>query len=306
MGRMPLLMITVPPSLDGLAAKDVLRTFGHLSASNLRMLRDRGGLFLNGTVIPGYVRVSAGDVLSADLSDPPSDVPVASGTPPEILYADDWFAAVNKPAGIATHASTFHPGEETMHERMAALWGGDMVYHPVNRLDRHTSGVMCVARCGYMHERMKSLLHTDSFVRVYLAVCVGELPKARGTVDLPIGREEGSVLKRSAGCGAPAVTEYRVLSEGGGRSLVLLRPRTGRTHQIRVHMSALGCPLAGDFLYGDESEAARTLLHSAALRLIHPITGATVSAFAGLPTDMLDYMARFGLEFDKSEDLFDV
>ena len=92
---MPLLKITVSPSLDGLAAKDVLRTFGHLSASNLRMLRDRGGLFLNGTVIPGYVRVSAGDVLSADLSDPPSDVPVASGTPPEILYADDWFAAVN-------------------------------------------------------------------------------------------------------------------------------------------------------------------------------------------------------------------
>lgn len=306
MGRMPLLKITVSPSLDGLAAKDVLRTFGHLSASNLRMLRDRGGLFLNGTVIPGYVRVSAGDVLSADLSDPPSDVPVASGTPPEILYADDWFAAVNKPAGIATHASTFHPGEETMHERMAALWGEDMIYHPVNRLDRHTSGVMCVARCGYMHEQMKSLLHTDSFVRVYLAVCVGGLPKARGTVDLPIGREEGSVLKRSAGCGAPAVTEYRVLSEGGGRSLVLLRPRTGRTHQIRVHISALGCPLAGDFLYGDESEAARTLLHSAALRLIHPITGATVSAFAGLPTDMLDYMARFGLEFDKSEDLFDV
>lgn len=303
---MPLLKITVSPSLDGLAAKDVLRTFGHLSASNLRMLRDRGGLFLNGTVIPGYVRVSAGDVLSADLSDPPSDVPVASGTPPEILYADDWFAAVNKPAGIATHASTFHPGEETMHERMATLWGEDMIYHPVNRLDRHTSGVMCVARCGYMHERMKSLLHTDSFVRVYLAVCVGGLPKARGTVDLPIGREEGSVLKRSAGCGAPAVTEYRVLSEGGGRSLVLLRPRTGRTHQIRVHMSALGCPLAGDFLYGDALETARTLLHSAALRLIHPITGATVSAFAGLPTDMLEYMARFGLEFDKSEDLFDV
>ena len=306
MGRMPLLKITVSPSLDGLAAKDVLRTFGHLSASNLRMLRDRGGLFLNGTVIPGYVRVSAGDVLSADLSDPPSDVPVASGTPPEILYADDWFAAVNKPAGIATHASTFHPGEETMHERMAALWGEKMVYHPVNRLDRHTSGVMCVARCGYMHEQMKSLLHTDGFVRVYLALCVGKLPDRRGAVDLPIGRAEGSVLKRTAGWGAQAVTDYRVLSEGGGRSLVLLRPRTGRTHQIRVHMSALNCSLAGDFLYGDESEAPRTLLHSAAIRLVHPITGDTVRVFADLPADMQNYMARFGLEFDTSEDLFDV
>ena len=303
---MPVLKIEVPPSLDGAAAKDVLRILGHLSSSNLRAIRDRGVLHLNGLETPGFMLVSVGDVLSADLSDLPSDSPVSPGLPPEVLYTDDWFAAVNKPAGIATHASSFHPGEETMHEKMAALWGENMVYHPVNRLDRHTSGVMCVARCGYMHERMKSLLHTDSFVRVYLAVCVGSLPKTRGTVDLPIGREEGSVLKRSAGCGAPAVTDYRVLAENGGRSLLLLRPRTGRTHQIRVHMSALGCPLAGDFLYGDESEAARTMLHSAALRLMHPITGVALTVSAGLPTDMLDYMARFGFEFDKSEDLFDV
>ncbi|MBQ3095130.1 MAG: RluA family pseudouridine synthase [Clostridia bacterium] len=303
---MPVLYITVPPSLKGTAAKDVLRRLGHLSSSNLRSLRDRGGLFLNGTEIPGYVRVSDGDVLSADLSDIPAEVPVLPGKPPEVLYADDWLAAVNKPAGIATHASTFHPGEETMHEKMAALWGADMVYHPVNRLDRYTSGVMCVARCGYMHERMKTLLHTDGFVRVYLAVCVGKLPESRGTVDLPIGREEGSVLKRTAGCGSPAVTDYRVLAEGGGRSLVVLRPRTGRTHQIRVHLSALGCPIAGDFLYGDETEAARTLLHSAALRLSHPVSGAAVTLRAELPGDMRDYMARFGLASDITEDLFDV
>ena len=303
---MPTLKLSVPPSFNGAAAKDVLRNLGHLSAPNLRTVRDRGGLFCNGEPIPGYVRIASGDVLTVDLTDPPSNVAVEPGVTPEVLYADDWFAAVNKPAGIATHASTFHHGEETMHERMAALWGRNMVYHPVNRLDRHTSGVMCIARCGYMHERMKALLHTDGFVRVYLAICMGVPPELRGCVDLPIGREEGSVLKRSVGCGAPAVTDYRVLCAQRDRSLVLLRPRTGRTHQIRVHMAAIGCPLVGDFLYGDETEAKRTMLHSAALRLLHPITDACVTVCTGLPEDMLDYMARFGLEFDKTEDLFDV
>ena len=303
---LPRLVLTVPPEADGLRAADYLRRAAHLSGANLRQLRDRGGLCLDGAEIPGYTPLRAGGILSADLSDPPAAEPVSAGELPMVLYADAWFALVDKPAGLATHASTFQPGVETMHNRMAALWGEDIIYHPVNRLDRHTSGVMCVARCAYMHERMKSLLHTDGFVRSYLALCRGRPKEDSGSVELPIGREEGSLLRRRTGVGQYARTDYRVLCANGEASLVLALPRTGRTHQIRVHMQALGCPLLGDFLYGDETAFPRTALHSAAVSLCHPITGERLKISAPLPEDMKTYLSSNGLNFNDREDLLHV
>ena len=149
---------------------------------------------------------------------------------------------------------------------------------------------MCVAKHAHAHELLKEQLHTPAFRRVYLAVCEGCPPSDRGRVDAPIGRAEDSLLRREVRPdGAPARTRYEVLSRGEGRSLVRLELETGRTHQIRLHMAHLGCPLTGDFLYGREDPhlIPRPALHSWLLSLRHPITGDVLERTAPLPPDLL-------------------
>ena len=162
-------------------------------------------------------------------------------------------------------------------------------FHAVNRLDRGTTGVMAVAKTGFIHARCMTLLHTDAFQRDYRAVCDGVPPHPTGDIDLPIGREGDSLLKRCPDpAGQAAHTHYEVLDTANGRALLRLTPTTGRTHQLRVHMAAIGCPLTGDWLYGTEDRAliARPALHSYHLRLTHPVTGAVIDVTAPLPEDM--------------------
>ena len=159
-------------------------------------------------------------------------------------------------------------------------------FHPVNRLDRGTSGLMAVAKHAYAHQRLQTQLQTGELRRRYLAICQGTPPQEEGWVDQPIRRLPGSVLMRQVHPqGAPARTHYRLLRRGGGRSLVELVLDTGRTHQIRVHMAFLGCPLAGDFLYGEELPELpeRFALHSAALRLLQPVNGEEITLTSPLP-----------------------
>lgn len=303
---MPYLDFTVPAELDGLAARDCLRRLWYLSAPNLRALRERGGLTINDEPCPTFTRLSAHDRVRVDLSDAPARQAAVPTQPPKVLWEDGWFAVLDKPAGMATHASTFCPDAPTVHGSVAALWGERTVFHPVNRLDRPTSGAMCVARCGYMHQRLKELLHTDGFVRTYLCLTQGIPERERGRVELAVSRAKDSVIARTVGSGAPAVTDYRVLWREGERALVLCRPLTGRTHQIRLHMAALGCPILGDFLYGQEVEGCRCALHSAAVRILHPVTGQEVCAFAALPADMAAAAGERAIRKLTQKELFDV
>ena len=159
----------------------------------------------------------------------------------------------------------------------------------MNRLDKGTTGLMVIAKSGYVHDLLRRALHTEAFRREYRAVCLGCPQPERGTVNAPIGRDETSVVaRRVRPDGAPALSHYQVLAKGDGLSLLALRPETGRTHQLRVHMAYLGCPLAGDWLYGTEDPdlIPRPALHSFALTLVHPVTGARVEVSAPLPEDM--------------------
>ncbi len=140
-----------------------------------------------------------------------------------------------------------------------------------------------------LFDLLRRALHTESFRREYRAICLGCPMPERGTVDAPIGRDESSVVARRVRAdGAPAVSHYAVLAKGEGLSLLALRPETGRTHQLRVHMASLGCPLAGDWLYGTEDPGLipRPALHSYKLTLAHPVTGKLVEVSAPLPEDM--------------------
>lgn len=249
------------------------------------------GILLDGRHVTTADTARPGQVLSILISDRESgDLEPAPG-PVDIVYQDEDLLILNKAPGVAVHPSPGHHAD-TLGNFLTDYYKkreAPFVFRPVNRLDRGTSGLMAAARHAHAQELMKHQLHTGSFRRVYLAVCQGVPGQEEGIVDMPIGRSDGSVLLRQVRAdGARAVTHYKVLSVSRGRSLVRLELETGRTHQIRVHMAWLGCPLVGDFLYGVEDKAliSRTALHSWQLAVTQPLTGERIQLTAPLPEDM--------------------
>ena len=287
---MRILTHTVTAAEDGQTAKQLLRGLWHISGSLLSRLKFRDAITANGVPVPVNHILRTGDVLGADVSDLPGEHPhiLPVDYPLAILYEDEDLLLLDKPAGIAIHPAALTEETVTIAGAVAHYLQSDS-FHAVNRLDRGTTGVMAVAKTGFVHARCMTLLHTDGFQRDYRAVCDGLPPHPEGDIDLPLGRAEGSLLKR---CPAPggqsAHTHYQVLSAANGRALLRLTPTTGRTHQLRVHMAAIGCPLTGDWLYGteDKSLIARPALHSYHLRMTHPVTGAVIDVTAPLPEDI--------------------
>ena len=204
-----------------------------------------------------------------------------------VVWEDPDILIIDKPAPLPSVAS--RQGGETLENRVFSYLDcpEDFVYRPVNRLDKGTSGLMMAAKNAHIQQRMQRMLHTDGFIREYLAVVDGRPEKEKGVIDLPIGHGPG--IKRVIdAAGRPAFTEYEVLKAGESRSLLRLKLHTGRTHQIRVHLAALGCPVAGDFLYGQEDERlpGRFALHSYRLCFCHPLSGEWVETQSPLPVNL--------------------
>lgn len=284
-----LLQHLVTKEEEGKAVRDLIRIRFALSATHLRRIkRLEDGITLDGIRVTVADRAKAGQLLACRADDAGQSRVAPCDLPLEILYEDDYFSVINKPAGLPTHPSSFAPDEPSvagayLYRSQSAL------FHPVNRLDTGTSGIMVVAANGYSHQRLMTLLHTPDFCREYLAVCEGHFETKEGSVSAPIGRKEGSVVEREVRPdGREALTLYRVVRETERRSLVHLTPVTGRTHQLRVHMAHLGHPLTGDFLYGteDRSLISRPPLHSHRLSLRHPITDQALHWEAPLPEDI--------------------
>ena len=289
---MRILTHTVTEQEDGMPVKKLLRQHFGLSSSLLKAIKWRpDGITLNGMAVTVAAPCRTGDILAADVSDPPSHNPHLHPVdfPLSILWEDEDLLILNKPAGITVHSAALTEETVTVAGAVAHYLGCD-TFHPVNRLDRGVTGVMAVAKNGYMHQRCMAILHTDDFRREYRGICDGVPQPTQGTIDLPISRQPGSLLKRSIDPeGLPSRTEYEVLSVSHGRALLRLRPITGRTHQLRLHMAAIGCPLTGDWLYGAEDKAliTRPALHSYELWLRHPLTKELLHITAPIPEDML-------------------
>jgi len=285
-------------TIQSLLVRDLKLSVGFVSSVKFRP----AGIQLNGQHARTSARVAAGDVLCVEVGDlpvgdhragkrsfEPVDIPLA------ILFQDPDLLIIDKPAGLPVHHSGLRSESPTVGDAVAFYLGADAVFHAVSRLDRGTSGVMCIAKSGYIHDRLRRRLHTADYLREYLAVVVGTPEPAAGVVELRIAREPGHSSKRLISPdGAPSLTEYETLSSAAGLSLLRVTPRTGRTHQIRVHLAAIGCPLAGDWLYGraDETLIARPALHSSVLRLKHPVTGERICVEAPLPADLRALIAR--------------
>ena len=206
-----------------------------------------------------------------------------------IIFEDDWLLVVNKPAGIAIHPSVLHYSD--------SLCNGIRFYfdkiglkkkiRPVNRLDLNTSGLVVFAKCEYIQECLINQMKNNQFKKEYLAVCNGFFDKKSGTINLPIARKENSIIERCISeNGQTAITHYEVLKEFDNYSLVKCSLETGRTHQIRVHMSAIGHPLLGDSLYGSISDLInRQALHCFNLQFIHPVYNNDLNFWGDLPND---------------------
>lgn len=292
------LELVVTAEQSGRTVRSLLKYELGLSTTRInRLKRTETGLTVNGSRVFTNAVLQTGDLLAADLET--AERPAAASPVPmalDVCFEDGHLLILNKPAPLAVIPSSLVPGEPTLADGLAHYLGQNFAFHPVNRLDRGTTGLMAVAKNGYIHDRLRRLLHTGQFFRQYRAVCVGTPQPPEGSIVFPIGRAPGSAIRRQVlPDGQPAHTDYRVLQSGGGFSLVELTPHTGRTHQLRLHMAALGCPLAGDWLYGTEDKAliGRPALHAARMELTHPVTGERLSFTAPLPEDMNNLLERF-------------
>lgn len=283
------LSITVSAEMAGRRVNSILRREMRVPDGFISRLKLREtGITLNGLPCRTIDRVREGDVLSAQVGDERAETGIVPiNYPLDIVYEDEDCAVINKPTGMACHGST-EKGDCTLAAALAHRWGSGLPFHPVSRLDKGTSGLCCVARSAYAHTLFREALHTDAYRREYLLVCSPSPPEKCGKIELPIAREsEGGIKRCISPDGAYALTEYEVLAEENGLALVKVRLHTGRTHQIRLHFAAIGCPLVGDWLYGEESEKiSRPALHSAFLSMTQPITGEKIVLRAPLPEDM--------------------
>lgn len=289
---MRILTYTVTPEEDGRMVKGILRGSLQLSYTLLKSLKWReNAILLNGQSVHVNTIVHAGDTVSVVLSErtPREDLYCANTAKPDIVYEDDDLLVLNKPAGVAMHPKSGDASAPSLAAMLTSYLGEGSVPHFVSRLDKGTSGLLIAAKNGYVHDRLRRALHSSDLRREYRAVAVGRVEPPYGVIDAPIGRAEGSIIRRCVRAdGLPSLTEYEVLQVSGRFTLLRLRPQTGRTHQLRVHMAYLGHPLAGDWLYGTEDKTliARPALHSYELWFTQPVTGQKLHFTAPIPQDM--------------------
>lgn len=273
----------------------ILKQEFHISARLQHKLILEKHIFLNNIIVDTRFTVSKNDIITINLDfEEESENIVPTKMKLDIIYEDDAFLVLNKPTGIAVHPSVLHY-ENSLSNGVKFYFesiGLKRKIRPVNRLDLNTSGLIVFAKNQYVQECLIQQMNLGIFKKEYIAITVGKFDKSKGTIDLPIARKENSIIERCiSDNGQNAVTDYEVLKEFKINSqifsVVKCSLKTGRTHQIRVHMSAINHPLLGDTLYGTPSKLInRQALHSYKISFVHPITNKILELISNLPDDM--------------------
>lgn len=268
---------------------NILRSEHGFSKTLIARLKHRpGSVFVDGEPARMTDRVSIGARVQIFLEEKKSEGATDDLPALEILYEDADILVINKPAGAKTHPAFGGDYSGTVAAAVSEYLGGG-AFHPVTRLDKGTSGAMLIAKNGYMHSLLQKRLHTGALERIYAAATLAAPVPQNGVIDAPLAREEGSARRIVCEGGQRAVTHYRTAKVfADGTALVILRLETGRTHQIRAHMSHIGCPLKGDDFYGAPERGVRPALHSHVLRFTHPTTGERITVCAPPPEDMAE------------------
>jgi 23S rRNA pseudouridine1911/1915/1917 synthase len=267
------------------------------SRSRAQRLIEAGAVRVDGAVVPKRHRVAAGETVTADVPDEPAQAPAVAPAAFAVPYEDEHLLVVDKPAGIVVHPAAGHRAG-TLAQALAGVAAGGEAGRAgiVHRLDRDTSGLLVVARSPEAHRRLRAALQARAVTREYLALVEGRPPARSGTIDAPIGRDRRVRTRMSTDTDDPraAVTHFALEEALARTTLLRVRLETGRTHQIRAHLQAIGHPVAGDPEYGTAELLGleRQFLHAARLRFAHPFGGATVDVESPLPADLRAALER--------------
>ncbi len=287
------------------------RQFPNYSRVHLRKVINAAYVRVDGLRTKAAHRLRAGQRVSIVLPELPRPAPQSENIPLDILYEDDVLAAINKPPGMVVHPAKGHwSGTLTAalqyHFDQLSSVGGPTRPGVVHRLDRDTSGVIVVAKDDFAHRRLADQFERRTVEKEYFALVAGRPDRDRDSIDQPIGlhprQREKMAIRRDDPSSRPARSFYEVIERFDGFAAVRILPRTGRTHQIRVHLASIGCPVLCDRQYGgraqvtrgeiarsrDDAEVllSRQALHALRLRIAHPTTGEPIEFAAPLPPDI--------------------
>lgn len=276
----------------GKSIKDFLQEQGFSRQNLVELKKIPESILLNGVWEYVTCKLTKGDMLRIQIKEedssekiPPVELPFP------IIFEDEDIVVINKPANMPIHPS-LNNYENTLGNAAAFYFmqqGQPFVFRCINRLDRDTTGLTILAKHMVSCSMLQSDMVERRISREYLAIVEGVFENTEGTIDAPIGRKEGSTIERIIDYenGERAVTHYRVLEQKESVAMLVLKLETGRTHQIRVHMTSIGHPLVGDFLYNPQNkDLSRQALHAWKLSFRHPITKKTLKLEAPVPDDM--------------------
>lgn len=304
--------VIVPPGADPLRLdKHLAVALPALSRARIQTLLEEGQVLVDGRPAKASQKVKPGQVITVEEPPPLPAQPQPQDLPLHILYQDDHLVVLDKAAGVVVHPAAGNPDGTLVNALLHHVGGlppigGTIRPGIVHRLDKDTSGVLVVAKGEQALRALQAEFRTGSAHKRYLALCLGAPRPEAGTYVTPYGRHPTARIKFTSRCGTrQAITEYRVLASVAGCSAIELTLKTGRTHQIRVHLSEHGHPILGDELYGGRKVMAlplgagtvsRQMLHATLLCLAHPTTGQRMRWLAPLPDDVLRAAALVGLE----------
>nr|MBO2478447.1 RluA family pseudouridine synthase [Bacillota bacterium] len=283
------LHIEVAAEEEGMMIRDVIRRRWPVSRGFIKTVKRQQQLWRNGRPAHMTERVAAGDRLTLGI---PAAFPhylLPEPMPLAVVFEDDWLMVVDKPPGVVVHPTKGHPSG-TLANAIIHYWlsrGERPGFHLVQRLDRDTSGLLIVAKNAFSHQQLAKQMEDGRLEKQYLAVVQGTISSTEGVIEGAIWREPGDPRRQVDARGKPAKTAYQVVERLPDATLVRLRLWTGRTHQIRVHLSHIGHPIFGDALYGgDTTRIQRQALHAAELSFNHPVTRESMTFHSPLPEDM--------------------
>ncbi len=284
---MKTLTFTVTDKYCGKYVRDVLKNQFKLSSNIITKLKKEPlGIQLNGMHATVAKKLTVGDVVTINICDRASQNIEPVKMDLNILYEDEDILCVNKAPNVPTHPSLKHYNDTLANGVMYYYKDTHFTFRAITRLDRETSGIVLIAKNALSAKILSEQMAEGKIIKEYMAITDKKPKSEKGTINAPIKRkEESCILRCVAPDGKISITDYEVMRSDNGFYLIKAMPKTGRTHQIRVHLASIGSPIYADGLYGEEIKGERLRLHCCSLKFMHPSNKKEITITAPLPED---------------------